>query len=238
MKIISRFRDYYDGISAQYLDTEILYFRKTQWPKFTPNELKYFRTFHLNQWDLKLDWMNYDIEEKLIGFCGMIYKVVVIATKDLKKEVLHAFYSFDEVAKFYLSNHLDPDPFDLRGRKYKRFFLVESNPKRQLREIKHFFEVNIDYSRINGFFEKYQVPVFVLHSTKYPELEIETNPVLRHLQFQRIKDPFTAHQEIYQFVSSKLHQPENPMVQISDKDKLHKHGFDKFSFRTGPTKKR
>jgi hypothetical protein len=67
--------------------------------------------------------------------------------------------------------------------------------------------------------------------------ELVINPLLKKYSFFKMRDPFSAHQELYQFVGGYLKQPTRPMVEISDKDKVHKHGFDKWSFRQKGTKK-
>lgn len=54
---------------------------------------------------------------------------------------------------------------------------------------------------------------------------------LKDISFQKIIDPFTAMQELSMFVGGVLTENENKMIQISNEDKIHKHGFDKFSFR-------
>lgn len=61
---------------------------------------------------------------------------------------------------------------------------------------------------------------------------IQTNPLLKALGFQKVKDAFTAYQEIDSYVSGVLGVNPNPTVEISDIHRLEGHGFDKrTSFR-------
>jgi hypothetical protein len=54
---------------------------------------------------------------------------------------------------------------------------------------------------------------------------------LKHLEFYKVKDAYTAFQEISMFVGGVLPAQGNEMVEISERDKIHKAGFDAKSFR-------
>lgn len=61
---------------------------------------------------------------------------------------------------------------------------------------------------------------------------MQTNPWLKAIGFQKVKDAFTAYQEIDSYLSGVLGVDANPTVQISDTHRLEGHGFDKkTSFR-------
>lgn len=47
-------------------------------------------------------------------------------------------------------------------------------------------------------------------------------------------EPFQAFQMISQWVGGVLIQPDRPMITVSDTVKIHKRGFDKWSFRRPP----
>jgi hypothetical protein len=54
---------------------------------------------------------------------------------------------------------------------------------------------------------------------------------LKEIQFYRVFDAVAAFQELDMWMSGALGMPGNPMVEISDADRLAKHGMDKWSFR-------
>lgn len=54
---------------------------------------------------------------------------------------------------------------------------------------------------------------------------------LKDFEFYRVLDPFRCYQEIAMYVGGVLPKPGKPMVEISDKSKITKHGMDKWSFR-------
>lgn len=61
---------------------------------------------------------------------------------------------------------------------------------------------------------------------------------LNELQFFKVFDFTKAYQELEMFIGGVLTSIGNKMVEVSDKSKIAKHGFDKRSFRKEPTKKR
>lgn len=63
------------------------------------------------------------------------------------------------------------------------------------------------------------------------------NPRLASLGFQRTLDPFACFQEISQFIGGVVPGQQLPLVEISDKSKIEKKGFDpKYGFRTRPVR--
>lgn len=68
--------------------------------------------------------------------------------------------------------------------------------------------------------------------------ELIINPKLQDWGFQSIKDPVTAFQDIFMYISGVLGVDAPPMVKISDKDMAKKKGHDgKYSFRKPPGKR-
>lgn len=83
---------------------------------------------------------------------------------------------------------------------------------------------------------KLKCPYFILN-VEDREVCINTWPVLSDYQFQQAVDPYTAYQEIEQYMFGVLGGHSGGVVEISDKSKLTKHGFDsKLSFRRGKSK--
>ena len=68
--------------------------------------------------------------------------------------------------------------------------------------------------------------------------DLVVNPCLRDLEFQRVVDPFTAHQELSQYLSGVLTNNNEPPQLTDQKVKRDKAGFDNNSFKTrSPGKK-
>jgi hypothetical protein len=64
------------------------------------------------------------------------------------------------------------------------------------------------------------------------------DPNLSRYNFATIVDPYTAWQEIDMFVSGIASQAENQMATVAEEHRISQHGFDKWSFRRLPEKKK
>jgi hypothetical protein len=70
------------------------------------------------------------------------------------------------------------------------------------------------------------------HVSGRPEKGWLINPdCLKESGFAKCIDPYTLFQELDMWVSGVLGMPANAMVEVSNDTKIHKHGFDKGSFR-------
>jgi hypothetical protein len=63
------------------------------------------------------------------------------------------------------------------------------------------------------------------------------NPKLKDWQFYRIVDTYTAYQEVFMYLGS-LAVPLKEIPEISDKIMRDAKGFDEWSFKKPPSKKR
>lgn len=54
---------------------------------------------------------------------------------------------------------------------------------------------------------------------------------LKDVGFPKVLDPYTAFQELSMFVGGVLPRDPNPMVELTEKEVVAKHGFNKWSFR-------
>ena len=64
------------------------------------------------------------------------------------------------------------------------------------------------------------------------------NPRLAELGFECVIPPFDAYQKLEGYLFNELAEQDDPHVDISDDIRRDSHGFDKYSFRTEPTKRR
>lgn len=209
MKLHTDFHDYYDYAVGYGVDKNVHYNR------FSDEAEIQIRT-------------GYDFPDHsgahLLGFCGQIYPFIKMEKFESnddcyfdKYELLETFfaYSYEE----YSNKSLEWDDFygDFGGDgiKEKKFFL--------------------DWSyQSNDIFLKYKTPVWVLELHRNENIGI-INPKLKDYDFERIKDPFTAFQDISMYLSNILVEQKETVI-IEDKTKIEKHGFDKKqSFRKRKT---
>lgn len=167
-----------------------------------------------------------------IFFCGKIHRFAYVEAP-LGRSVLpwgygskaEIFYSWDSILEFA-----------------KKF------PKGEIRQRSRYFweqgsRALVDFESIKeeflNFFDEIEHPpidkeVCILKTGD----TIIKNPCLKNFQFQKVLDPVTAFQTLEQYLYGVLGGTEKEVINISDKDRIQQHGFDKHSFRKLPTKKR
>ena len=230
MLINSKFKDYYDNIMSVGIDRDCVYIRKTE--KICHDKEIVFHL--LNSPSNKL--AGYIFTPFLIGFCGKIYPVVRVSKIEIapKKPTHVHLYSLEDYAEYLSTNNIK---IKVDRRSYGRGVDTEEG-------LKHFF--NKDYKKLEIIFMKYKAPVFSIEHDEdvspnnwgYRPIVLILNPKLKDFDFIRVKDPFTAFQEIFMFKAGVLGNPEKEIITISDKDKAKQHGHDgKYSFKKPPKEK-
>ena len=243
MYIISKHKDYYDGVVGSVgMDKTLVYERTTE--EITDNNkmLKEFQASRNRGWMgtnrdnpfLNIGFAHverdnpkkYDDEDFfIVGFCGKLYLGWKLYYKvmgwDLetgeKKEFTKTdiVYGYDKVKKFLKDSYW-------RGN-------LEN-------DIKYL----MDYDPIN-MFRELKTPVFIYDSERRkPRADdaLIINPILKEWEFYKVIDAFTAFQEISMFIGGVLGIGEKEIVEVEDKYKIGQHGFDKWSFRREPSKKK
>lgn len=220
MRIISSFKDYYDGVMRTGMDREVVYVREQTKVDLGRDFDPGFSTKHTGSY--------HKVETLFLGYCGQIYRVYVVeSTRTLYQNWRYVTYDYEEF-KTIMMEHGFASKYEFSENRwwpgsYQKFRDYDTN-------------------KMNDLFHKFQTPLFVVtnvHTYRAPDkTTLHLGPSLKELEFQRVKDAYTAYQDIFQYVAGTLNKPENGMVTISDKDKIHKHGFDKWSFRKMPTKKK
>jgi hypothetical protein len=221
MLIDSRFRDYYDNIMSTGIDRDCVYRRQTQ---STSHEKEIRSILPYGSTNVE----GYEFVPFIIGFAGKLYPVVRIVkiNQDPKKNINFHMHSLNDYIEFKKFHKLVLKP----GRYYSDYELYDE------KGMKEFFDEN--YKKYEDLFIKYKVPVFNIEREDHGTVLV-LNPKLKDFDFVRVKDPFTAFQEIFMFQAGVLGNPEKEIVTISDKVKAQQHGHDgKYSFKKMPTKKK
>jgi hypothetical protein len=236
MLILSKFKDYYDGVvGSMGVDKTIVYDRQQKIierrDKDFPERLKY-KPFkermksnnvfqHISDFSHNMYYgfrRNDDYVEVnpfLIGFCGKYY----LGWKKTTPSDINITYNFDDV-KEYVND------------KYNTVF-NSVNIHDLIRDIENMDDMS--------FFRDYNTPTFVVDYSlgRKKDDEFIINPILKKYDFYKIFDAFTAFQEIQMFISGVLGSNENNIIEIDDKHKIQQHGFDyKWSFRKKSNKKK
>lgn len=226
MRIISDFHDYYDSCMAHGSDERIVYHRKTQdftWEGMeTGHPLEEIKRSIKNRYSNRgmILWVGKKpnrflvyLYKEFVIFCGKIYptlRCVRQSTVSTPSEVKY-FYEIDDCVK-YLSE-INKEEIDKEEVKQIRDYILSSSLK-----------IDTEWLIAN----KLSVALVTLR-------QIFINPRLKDCEFYKIFDSYTAFQELDMFVCGTLAYPHNFMVEVSDKDKVKKHGFDvKYGFRKRP----
>jgi hypothetical protein len=90
-------------------------------------------------------------------------------------------------------------------------------------------------------FLEHKVPSYLFVANAWSKsIAFIKNPNLKELEFSKVFDAFTAHQELSMYLGDVLRMRDKDTIEISDEDRAKSKGFDKWSFRreTHPSKPR
>ena len=231
MLILSSYTDYYDRVATSGIDTTIRYHRQTSILKApSPFHIDYLprglmggyldgilfqsRYFH----DVQDDINARSCDFKIIGFCGT-YLVSAYMGK-----------------KYYMGE----DILDLDWSMKKR------HQQPTIRQIVADCIQKFHNKTNHTLFQEFKVPVFVVpiievttldkqrHRNQEEIVPFTLNPNLKDLDFHKYKDSYSAFQDIQSYLSGILGIEQHPTLELSDRSKILKAGFDpKTSFRKG-----
>jgi hypothetical protein len=228
MLILSPFSDYYDGVASSGVDTTIRYHRQTATLKAkTPFYINNLPTTSMGQYfdailakhrsDCGLSALETSsCELHILGFCGI--HIVTARVGQL--------YYFGE----------DILNCDWSTKKPYR----KTTDRQSITDLIHQFHGQQD----NTLFQQFKTPLFhvpLISSEHFTPQRLETlqatftlNPNLKDLQFQKYKDAYSTFQDIQSYISGILGITTPETIELSDRSKILKAGFDpKISFRKG-----
>jgi hypothetical protein len=253
MRIISKFRDYYDSVQAHGVDKRVIYNRVTKNLDTKSKKHKYLLTTEMFDGlfgnDVFRGWPVFDdhptglcfTNQVLIFFCGKIYPCFVYENRIREAYTIDTEYLFcytlDNV-KSAISLHGTKKEkknwFDNKKQKKSDWFVQEHIEIPKL--IKKIELINSNKSLTN-IHHKLGVPIFMWWEAGRIS-KFVVNPNLSQLKFYKVKPVYQAYQDISSFISGVLGGQSPPMIKISDEDRKSMHGFDKWSFKKHPQKKK
>ena len=231
MLIISKFHDYYDSAIGMGIDKPVVYERhtdETNWQQHTHKDHSYVG----QKVGRGATLWRIDLLCREIGFCGKWYRCVraEISPYDWRAKVAPSvFWDAESFAEFLRNvNIQDMDKPTARWRNEKVYLPLQGAEGR-----KQYFA---PYEE-EALFLKHKMPVFLRALQEENPTPFRTpggyviNPGLAEWQFQKVKDPFAAFQDIFMYISGVLGVNTREIITLKDVDKIHKHGFDGLSFR-------
>lgn len=230
MRIISNFKDYYDGAMKYGQDPFIVYERFCD-KLDCKNDISKLERNYVWTWQKRSFFENFSIDYKsfnscVIGFCGKFYKTLKTADDKLKY-----FYNAESVMKYVFSNTRVTSVNEKAIHSFKK-------------QVKQFFAYNLKQTHpdfvqwMTTIFQDKNTPYFVIEKVNRDEVSLVLNPILWSYDFYKVMNPVQAYQEISMYVGGILRQPTKNTVEISDKDIAIKKGFGhKYAFKKEPQNK-
>lgn len=253
MRIISKFKDYYDSAQGLGLDTSIVFRRleeeilcgedySDQRP--VPNHLQFLFNSPLTLNSQQFSDFSVSYAKVMVFFCGKVYRgiQVILTRKDsigITFDVCRTFYTFGAFVHFLAVNKIPLPSFTRRTfwnkndevdqealRRYVNEFLTWKDSSSAIEELVKARTVCLYAKGQHGDYRMGR------------ERKVVNTAKLSDVDFFRVIPPTLAFQEIEMYLSGVLGDLEREVINISDKDRIHQHGFDDKSFRKAPTKRK
>lgn len=257
MRIISKTTDYYDSIQSYGLDSAIVFVRneieltssevrdallngRVKKEPVTVDVLRMLLGSEVPQKKHRFGRVLWEgLDSRLgffvIGFCGHFFPCV---------KAQHSRSTFDKGANdlFFFSGD-DPGVID----EFVETLSSNAKPHESYiepakRKINRFLD--LEFKSSVELFHRLQSPIIVFNVTDCYRVDKDCNIVLTvnanlaDYKFFRVKDPFTAFQDIGQYLSGVLGNLEDSGSEISDQDMRDAKGFDDWSFKKRPSRRR
>ena len=233
MRVISKFRDYYDTVQMFGHDEHVIYTRHIEEVKapLALVELIDKMPYYHNG--------GFRASPLIVGFCGTLYPAMHIYAGFPEFNRTTDVYAYSLPSLLKILRKL-PD----KGHRYKNFVReiyknhwFYGRTKFNLSEMTR-SKVLEPIEKLELFF-KYKTPIFSVEKTGIRSYsKVKLNPCLKDLDFQRVIDPYQAFQEIDMFLSGVLGIGNPSISTIEDKYMKEQKGFGKYSFKTLPTKRK
>lgn len=234
MRIISKFQDYYDSGMAFGQDQSVVFYReekdvipaKEGYTKIYP---AYFGLNNRDHYEVYNFGPYYDpdsvfIYKATVVFCGKVWNALAVGHYQFQY-----FYDYDSFSDYIAKLGLSLERRagykwgpNYHAQNYRNWLAEPGTTKFHDELINDRIVIAANY-RVDCYGDNQKVT---------------TNGSLKEVQFYKVMDSYTAFQEIDMWIGGVLPKDGPPMVEVTDKDKVSKHGFDKYSFRKSPTKKR
>lgn len=221
-------RDYYDSALAWGRDTDIVFVREKNKTILLP----YFGSLGFRELLTSLHpsvtidpngfttrTTSYKLIPVIVYFCGKRYNGIKVESSSYGETNSTTYWNYDSYYNFLRSKNVDSRGHYDSSQTIKYYFDREISKKELDFLIENKYTILISQWNIN------------LYSNKDEELWSVNAPELKKIHFYKVVDAYTAFQEISMWVGGVLTGQGKPMVQISDKYKIMKHGFDEWSFR-------
>lgn len=172
-------------------------------------------------------------DQYIVGFCGKIYPILSVR-KPFDDPVLCSH--LEAVDQFVKANYKKKqiDEYYSRNRQCKYWW-----PHQSRKIIKEFFDKCAEKQEaFEHLFIENRSPLFVSYVEWQGPWNIAYNASLKEVEFYRQFDPQITYQEISMYLGSTLAAPIKEVPPVSDEDMRDIKGFNAWSFKKPPGKKK
>lgn len=232
MRIISKFKDYYDGALRHSGggDKTIPLIRTNSMVKIEDLYCPAFTSDIEILPQSKKDYIG--VSSGTVGFCGIEYPYIHLNYEKYVGKDDNGIYDVKEYSGKYIYNL---ESFKKETKNYSfKYYGRYTNDNEKIKEyvynnVEKYLQRNHTY--LNDYFKKLNTPYFHCNAG-HDQHEIEIFPILKNLQFYRVVSIDIAYNQIEMFITNTLAPKDNPYVQpVPDEIKAESKGFDKWSFR-------
>ena len=245
MRIISKFKDYYDGVQGYGThDDELVYVRSQHElaANFSDTNNRKNAGQHelvrmLNKAGNRIPPALDSFGRGVINFCGKRYPFWCVTDYSIKGACKTlGFYDYDSIMTYLTQQPLPEHVFAynqlMRSDKRYRMWNKALSQDTWNAFVSSFTSDNALHHKSDELFLFFNSPIIVYYEFGH-EKRVIINANLSQFSFARVVDPFTAFQEISMFVGNNLANNENPDdLAMTDVQRAATKGFDKWSFRT------
>jgi hypothetical protein len=243
VKIVSPFRDYYDSIQAYGHDDSRLYVRETRQVTFATNVWPY-----ADEIVQRMDSLPkaYCYAPGFLLFCGEawpVWREKAAYADDTAVNALQRTRMFPQWQRYYSELRDRPKDVPIRKQREAAIAGFYGDWSEEYLSLAVMRGAHRDFSGIRlgeDVLIGERAPCALLlarsgwwHQSSPTEIFVISNPVLRDLDFHRIREPFSAYQSIETFLGSQLAPADTAPQRVgSDEVIARQKGFDEMSFRT------
>ncbi len=251
MRIISKYKDFYDNITAYGVDMSQVFVREQSIIDETIQLITEQKTLNDFLRDLSILANPYNRKGfyvEVLYFCGKIYPIYFKDSSsfiDRRSANIHQYHVIGGTQDF-LNEALNNKDIEITNLLFGSISLPYnlSREDKLLKTTQHIQSIcdnQLVVDCIKQFSKKHKLAYF-LSRFSYQNMElksdvsIHTYPELKVLKLSSIIDGMQAFQQIEQYLFTDLSINERPMIELSDKIKASKHGHDgKYSFKKTPS---
>lgn len=241
MKIVGKLHDYYDGAMAYGQDDTLFFNRASVVCNINEHkdifseiqgllDIEVFRRGWYQQYTKLPHFsrrdaagINYSFDPVIIGFCGKMYFGFNVKEEYTSTKI--------EQLSFYIYSVDDAKKLDAKYKFSQRKNHYQDDDKLSIDQIFSKYADAVSQIDVTEVCIKHKIPYFIINTIRGSVYETILVPELKKYDFQKVKDPFTAFQEISMYLGGVIPRQVPELAVVTDEDRIKQYGFNDLSFK-------